>query len=117
MTLLFGKALPKEFRKKIEEKAFTEEDLYKFWESLKEETSSAKESFFIDAAILLVGFGFLVYSLSNGFKENVLEGIIIMGISYLVCLLIFYLSLFKMRKNQFLKSVKKGYPELIDKFK
>ena len=40
-----------------------------------------------------------------------------MGISYLVCLLIFYLSLFKMRKNQFLKSVKKGYPELIDKFK
>lgn len=54
--------------------------------------------------------------MSSGFEDLILATIVIASISYIICLLFIGYSLFKRTEKQFLKAIKKAYPELINEF-
>ncbi len=112
IPLSVGKGLDKNIKNNILNRAYTEEQLRQILNMINNSKNEAKTALIADAVVLFLAFGFIVYQMTEGFKDMIKEGIIFFIVLYSICMLILYWSLFKARKNQFLKAVKKAYPEL-----
>ena len=117
MLFVYGKNLDKNIRSDISNRVYSEEDLNKIYQKLNDEKTIHKDDFKIDAVTVLIAFGLLGYTMVKDDSELLDSAICVCSIGYVICMAILYRSLFKKRKKQFLKAVKKGYPELVEKYK
>ncbi len=95
---------------------FSEEELDRIYQTTIPDKKEAGEALIIDAILLLVFFGFMIYQMTSGFTDMVAEALTIMGVCFVICMLMLYYSLFHIRKRQFRKLIKKAYPQLLEKY-
>ena len=89
-----------------------DEQLDHYYEQLINEKKSEPIEFIIACVAIIVGFYFLTSELLDGFSDYLKAFLIISP----AILLLFY-DYFYLRINQFKSAVKKGYPELKDRYK
>lgn len=106
------KALDKNFVNAIKNRSLSTEQLDHYYEQLINEKKSAPVEFIIACVAIIVGFYFLTGGLLDGFSDY-LKAFLIISPAFL---LLFY-DYFYLRINQFKSAVKKGYPELKDRYK
>ena len=106
------KALDKNFVNAIKNRSLSTEQLDHYYEQLINEKKSAPIEFIIACVAIVVGFYFLTGGLLDGYRDYLKAFLIISP----VFLFLFY-DYFYLRINQFKSAVKKGYPELKDRYK
>lgn len=116
IPLLLNEGLQKEVKSNILNKAYNSDELNEIYNSIIFTQKTSKGAFIIDALILFLVLAYITYQMSSGFEDLILATIVIASISYIICLLFIGYSLFKRTEKQFLKAIKKAYPELINEF-
>ena len=106
------KALDKNFVNAIKNRSLSTEQLDHYYEQLINEKKSAPIEFIIACVAIIVGFYFLTGELLDGFSDY-LKAFLIISPAFLF---LFY-DYFYLRIHQFKSAVKKGYPELKDRYK
>ena len=106
------KALDKNFVNAIKNRSLSTEQLDHYYAQLINEKKSAPIEFIIACVAIVVGFYFLTSGLLDDFNDY-LKAFLIISPAFL---LLFY-DYFYLRINQFKSAVKKGYPELKDRYK
>jgi len=106
------KALDKNFIKAIKSRSLSIEQLDHYYVQLINEKKSAPIDFLISCIFIGVSFYFLTSELLDG-ASDYLKAFLIISPAFLF---LFY-DFFYLRINQFKSAVKKGYPDLKDRYK
>jgi hypothetical protein len=106
------KPLDKNFINAIKNRNLSIEQLDHYYAQLINEKKSAPTDFIIACVAITIGFYFLTWELLDGVSDY-LKAFPFISPAFLV---LFY-DYFYLRINQFKSAVKKGYPELKDRYK
>lgn len=106
------KALDKNFLTAIKSRSLSIEQLDHYYQQLINEKKSAPIEFIISCVFIAVAFYFLTGELLDGISDY-LKAFLIISPAFLF---LFY-DYFYLRINQFKSAVKKGYPDLKDRYK
>ncbi len=112
ISFIIRKALDKKFVKSIKDRTFSIEQLDNYYVQLTNEKKSAIIDFIVSSIMMVVGFYFLGRSLLNTIDDYLRLFLIILPL-----LLMLFYDFFYLRIKQFKSAVKKGYPELKDRYK
>ena len=123
MYLFTSKGLDKEIKLNIKNRKYSMEELNQIYEATLPDKQEAKSAFIFNAVVTFLTLGYIMLRAIKDIEfdeDDVLYFCItlgIMAICFIFCLAVFYYCFFKRNRKQFLKALKKGYPELINKFK
>lgn len=106
------KSLDINFLTAIKNRNLSIEQLDHYYQQLINEKKSAPIEFILSCVFIAAGFYFLTGDLLDGFS-NYLKALLIISPAFLF---LFY-DYFYLRINQFKSAVKKGYPDLKDRYK
>lgn len=106
------KSLDKNILTAIKNRSLSIEQLDHYYQQLISERKSAPTEFILSCIFITVGFYFLTGELLDGISDYLKALLIISP----VFLFLFY-DFFYLRINQFKSAVKKGYPDLKDRYK
>ena len=106
------KALDKNFVNAIKSRNLSIEQLDHYYGQLINEKKSAPADFIIACVAIVVGFYFIIGQTLDEIRDYLISFLIISP----AFLFLFY-DYFYLRINQFKSAVKKGYPELKDRYK
>lgn len=116
---IFNKGLPKELLKKIENREYTDEELRRLYATLKHKNATRAKGFSAALSIAIVCFAFIsVLTMMNrpNSQGASVWSVFITGAILVLCMVFVKFNFRDKEKRQFMKAVKKGYPEMAERF-